>query len=456
MDERAPTLTVTELNRAAKAAVQVAFDGPVWVRGEIQRLVRSKPGHVYFDLVEKDELRDRVRSRVRVALFRDDCRQVERRLRDAGIALTDDIEVRVAGRPGIYLDRGEFQLVVGDVDPTFTVGKLAAERDRLLRSLASEGLLRANASNVLGDVPLRVGLVSSGGTAAYHDFVEELTGSGFAWRVVHADVRVQGNVAPRRLARAVRAIAACAVDVVVLVRGGGARTDLAAYDSEALARAIAGAGVPVLTGIGHETDRSVADEVAHTSYKTPTACARALVERVAIALDRVDTHAGRIARSARTVVADEHHRLVVAAQRVRRGARSSCIVAERDLAVTARRVARGAPASVRRSSARLGEAARRAPRVVPARLRRERALVADRGRRLARLPTRRLAAASHDTEGLSARVRALDPRRVLERGYTITRDRDGRVVRTTDGVVVGDVVATEFADGTVTSRVETT
>jgi len=432
MDES--TLTVTQLNRAVTGALREAFPGTVWVRGEIQRLVRSKPGHVYFDLVDKDELRDRVRSRVRVALFRDDRRRVERSLQASGIELRDDVEVRLAARVGFYAERGEFQLVMQAVDPTFTVGKLAAERDRLLRALAAEGLLRANGTHAVPAVPLQIGLVSSGGTAAFHDVVEELVASKLAWRVVHADVRVQGNVAPRRLARAVREVAGCGVDVVVLVRGGGARTDLAAYDSEPLARAIADAPVPVFTGIGHETDRSVADEVAHTAHKTPTACARALVEQVRTSLSRADRLAEQILRAALAAVAAEQHRLLVAARHAGRAARGACTLAERELVVAARRAGRGAPSSLRRVRHRLHEQAGRLPRAA----------------------IRRVGAAAHEAEQAEARLRALDPRRVLERGYTITRDRDGQVVRTAVDLAPGDLLVTEFADGTTESRVEGT
>ena len=432
MDEA--TLTVTDVNRAARHALQEAFAGPIWVRGEVQRLVRSKPGHVYFDLVDKDDLRDRVRSRVRVALFRDDRPTVERKLREAGLELSDDVEIRLAARVGFYVERGEFQLVMHGVDPSFTVGRLAAERARLLRRLAGEGLLEANARHVLSRVPLRIALVSSGGTAAYHDFVHELEVSGLAWRVVHTDVRVQGNVAPRRLAKAVREISVTDVDAIVLVRGGGARTDLAPFDAEPLARAIATAPVPVVTGIGHETDRTVADEVAHTACKTPTACARFLVERVLAFVARIDALGLACARAARVRVDDEHRRQEAATRRVSRGARAVCLLAQRELISAARRAGRSGPMALDRERRRLG----------------------DRSHRVARAAPRRLDGARHDIEQFGSRLRALDPRRVLERGYSVTRDTRGDVVRAAADLAPGDVLVTEFPDGTVRSRVEDT
>ena len=152
-------------------------------------------------------------------------------------------------------------------------------RAALLAKLAEEDLLRANADRPMPLVPLRVGLATSDGSAAEADFLDELRRSGFAFRVLRADTRVQGSDAPRSIASAIRMLATHRLDVLALVRGGGARTDLAAFDDEAVARAIAACPVPVVTGIGHEVDTSVADEVAHTAAKTPTACAQLLVAR---------------------------------------------------------------------------------------------------------------------------------------------------------------------------------
>src|SRR5260370_3043889 len=166
------------------------------------------------------------------------------------------------------------------IDPVFTAGALAASRDRVLRQLEAEGLLRANAVHELPEVPLRIGLVTSVASAAYHDFLDELDASGFAFRVGVCDVRVQGANAPRRVVWALRRLAriAPALDAVVLVRGGGSRADLAPFDSDDVARALAAISLPVLTGIGHEIDRSGADEVADNAHMTPPAADPVLVE----------------------------------------------------------------------------------------------------------------------------------------------------------------------------------
>ncbi len=411
--EEAPgdaTFSVGALNRAISQALGDAFPVAVWVRGEVQQLSTSRNGHTYFELVEKDDGRDRVRAVLRVALFRGDRPAVNRALKETGLRLADGVEVRIRGRVDFYPPSGRLQLVMSAIDPVFTAGRLAADRERVLRTLAAEGVLGRNAALALSPVPLRVGLVTSGGSAAYRDFLHGIEGTSYAFRIAHCDVRVQGGGASRRVAFALRRLAPLDLDVVVVIRGGGARSDLAAFDSEIVARAITEMPVPVLTGIGHEVDRTVADEVAHTCCKTPSAAAAELVARV-------DAYCDRLAHLA---------------HRVSLRARSGCVLARRELADVARRVERGVPVALARERQQV-EAHRRR--------------VLDVGRRKTRD-----ALATLDTA--DARLRALDPRRVLERGYTITRDAAGSVVKAAAQVQQGDVITTETADGAVRSRVE--
>ena len=455
MDE--PTFSVGELNHAIAEALVDAFPRQIWVRGEIQQFHKSRNGHAYFELVEKDGGRDRVRAVLRVALFRGEVPGVNRALEEVpGVRLTDGVEVRIRGRVDFYPPVGRLQLVMNGIDPVFTVGRLAADRERVIRTLAGEGVLRANAALELAPVPLRIGLVTSGGSAAYHDFLEELGASGHAFRVAHVDVRVQGGAASRRIAFALRRLAQLELDAIVLVRGGGARSDLAAFDSEIVARAITEMPVPVLTGIGHEVDRTVADEVAHTCCKTPTAAAGVLVSHV-------DDFCARLARIS--------HRVAVAR-------RAGCQLAARELAGFAGRLERSVPAALLREQATVdGHALAGRPRRAPGDCRRvpfgrrtrvrhhrrrcachapgrgegRRAPGAGRDRRATRAAHRRRT--GHRRGGAAARARP--PPRPRARLHDHPRLRWAVLTRAAalDAITDGTLV-TEFADGTVTSRVE--
>jgi exodeoxyribonuclease VII large subunit len=456
-EEAAPTFTVAELNGKVRDALKRSFRDEVWVRGEVQNLKRHASGHTYFTLVEKGARGDRPVARLDVALFRDDRRTVDRRLKATpGAELGNDVEVRIRGRVTLYPEQGRYQLVMSDIDPVFTVGGIAANRDRVLRALAAEGLLGHNARHVLAPVPLRVGLVTSVGSAAYHDFVHELELSGYAFQVAVVDVRVQGTAAARRIKYGLSVLAGLAVDAVVLVRGGGARADLAPFDTEMVARAIAEMPVPVFTGVGHEIDRSVADDVAHTACKTPTACAQMLVEQVRRFDDALAHAAGVVAVLARRRASLAQREVDDAARRIRRSvpaavAREQALVDRRHGRVDELARLRTGEAARRLEHAgqRLRDRGRRVTRDAQAALdARERVIAASAGHRLD-LELLRL-------DARESTVRALDPRRVLERGYSITRDADGRIVRRAADAATGQLIVTELADGRVESRVEGT
>ncbi|MGH9117499.1 MAG: exodeoxyribonuclease VII large subunit [Acidimicrobiales bacterium] len=279
-----PTMTVADLCAGIGRALARAYPEAVWVRGEIANKHLSPQGHVFFDLVDGDG-----GARVRVVLWRTDRTVVNRTLRRSGhsVRIDDGTEVRIRADVGWHPRHGVVRLRMLAIDTAYTLGRLAEARERLLRTLDNEGLLARQARLELALVPLRVGLVTSATSAASADFLTTLETSGFAWQVTLTDVRVQGPGGEASVLDGLAAVAGVDtdLDVVCVVRGGGARTDLATFDREAVARAVAGCAVPVLTGIGHETDSTVVDLVAHRSFKTPTACASFLVERVGAYLD---------------------------------------------------------------------------------------------------------------------------------------------------------------------------
>ncbi len=298
--------------------------------------------------------------------------------------------------------------------------------------------------------------MTSAGSAAEHDVLDELERSGIGFTVVRADVRVQGERAPRSVAWGLAAVARRGVDVVLLVRGGGATTDLAAFDSETIARAVAGLDVPVYTGIGHDIDRSVADEVAHTAYKTPTACAHAVVADVR-AVDARAVAAWRgVTTSARRHARQQAERLRSCGQHIAVATRQGVAAADRDLAARVGRVRRSATGALTRQVAALDRAEGQLRSGARGHVRaHERELAAAASRLVARAP-RGVAVAERRLESLEAQVRALDPARTLARGWSITRDATGRVVRSASELAPGDRLLTTLAEGEVHSEVTET
>lgn len=450
---REHTYGVGELAAGITRVVASAFPAEVWIRGEINGLRPvNANGHAYFSLCERNSRRGPTAT-VGVALYRKDRLRVERELREwPGFQLADGVEVRIRGR--VQYGYGRIQVVMSAVDPVHTLGRLAAARDRVLGVLAADGLLETNGRLPLPAIPLRVGLVTSADSAACHDVLAELEASGFGFSVALADARVQGTGAEASLLAALAALARRRPDVVLVVRGGGARTDLAAFDSERVARAIAAMPVPVVTGIGHEIDTSVADEVAHTACKTPTACAGVLVEQVANALDRAEKAWAGIARGGGV-------RLATAEATLDRRAGSMAVLAGGSLTATAGRLDARVGRVVTLARSRLGSCGGRidaaAHRLDPVRLygRLDRAEVALglTGERVRRAATRATASSAALVDTLAARVEGADPARALARGWSLTRTVDGRLVRRAADLSPGQEIVTTLAAGQTRSTV---
>ena len=454
-----PTWSVPELGEAIGLRMRTAFPDELWVRGVIRNLNPGRRGGtVWFDLVEPAAAGDLGRPPVAslsVVLFDTARRRVNARLLDAGgaVRMSDGTEVRLRARITWYDRGGRLQLQMSDIDPAFTLGRLAADRDRLLRTLDAEGLLTRQASLERPVLPLRLGLVTSRGSAAEHDVLDELRRSGIGFTVTTVDVRVQGAHAPRSVARGLRVAAAQGVDAVLLVRGGGATTDLAAFDGETIARAVATLDVPVLTGIGHDIDRSVADEVAHAAFKTPTACAHAVVADVRAVQARTEDAWRRIVVAARRGGQREAEHLRTCGRHVALATRQGLVAADRELAGQGAGVGRAATGALSRATAALDRAAGRVEAGGRAHLRTHDHAVAAAAARLAHRPPRLLAAAERELRSVDAQLRALDPQRVLARGWSITRTADGRTLRSAADVDRGDELVTTLADGAVRSTV---
>lgn len=450
-----PTFSVGELADAIGHAVRASFRDEVWVRGEIHDLSRPASGHVYLTLVE-DRPDGGGKASLSVMLSAANKVAVNRALTRAGgsVRMVDGTEVCIRGRLDWYAPRGQLQLRMTAIDPAYTLGQLEVARAELLARLEAEGLLARNGALAMPLVPLRVGLVTSRGSAAEADFLDELGRSPFAFHVIAVDVRVQGVGAPRAIASGIASAAARACDVIAVVRGGGARTDLACFDDERVARAIALSPVPVLTGVGHEIDRSVADDVAHTVAKTPTAAAQHLVERVGEFLGRVEELWSVVARVSQRELAAHEAQVRAHATRAARSVRASLTGAAGRLDTQAVRARRAGVVATARAEQRLERDLGRLTGGARVQVRDAESALEACGRRLVHRAPRAIGEGERALHGLEARVRALDPERALARGWSITRTADGRVVRAPGDVRPGDPLVTQLAGGEVRSTVD--
>lgn len=400
------TLTVSDVFARLQQAVVAEFPSPQWVRGEVTGLRRTSGGAVFFRLADTNRAETALDVTVRGRVMM----EVDRLLSDAGLgSLRDGVEARMKGT--IDLDRrgSRIRLTLHQVDPAFTAGRMALDRAEVIRRMTADGSLGANRSLALPLVPLRVGLVTSRGSAAHADFTDQIRRSPFRFRVTTVHTVVQGGRAALSIAAALERLADEPVDVIALIRGGGSKLDLSVFDREPVARAVAGAPVPVVTGIGHDIDRTVADEAAAVATKTPSAAGEWLVSRVKDYADRVAV--------ARQVI---RHEALAALSRHRQVLRTSAS----DIA--------GSVVTLRRQRDTLDT------------LRSDIAHAA-RGnieRRLSELA------------GLTEWFKAVDVEPTLRRGFAIVTSERGEIIRSVDQVTTDERLDVRVADGTVRVIVE--
>jgi exodeoxyribonuclease VII large subunit len=429
-DGGVPTYSVGELAEAINSALRRRFTDGVWVRGEIQGW-SERGAHAYFRLVEES---DDGKAAINVQFFANARMRLRPILNKHRLRLGDGLKVRIFGHLDYFAPSGQLGLKMSGLDPRFTLGEMALERDDVVRRLVASGLFDANRRTKVPAAPLRVGVITSTASAAWGDFTHELERSGLAFRLRVVDVRVQGEWAVDMVSGALRTLTRHDdLDVVVLIRGGGSKTDLATFDHASIATAIATSPLPVFTGLGHEVDRSVADEVAHSSLKTPTACAAALVEHVyAFQADvervwsTIDRHANRALRDATA-----------------------------SLATFAHGIRRATVSAVQRSDDRLGHRRQRLGTAANRALERSADRLAGARGSLGRAPARLEPEVRH-IDAVAARVRLLDPVHTMARGWSITRTSDGAIVRSAEELATGASIITTFAKGSARSRVEET
>jgi exodeoxyribonuclease VII large subunit len=411
-------LTVAQLTAQLREVVEERFPA-VWVEGEISNFKVYGSGHAYFTLKDAE-------AQIRAVLFRNRARRIR-------FEPGDGLHVMAFGSLEVYAQRGEYQLVVELLEPR-GLGALQLAFEQLRQRLGAEGLFDPARKRELPRFPRRIGIVTSPSGAAIRDILRVIGRRFAGLSIVIAPARVQGEGAAEEIAQGVRDLNALGdVDVIIVGRGGGSLEDLWAFNEEAVARAIAGSKVPVVSAVGHEVDFTIADFVADLRAPTPSAAAELVVREKQAVVDALAELRRRLERAATRPLSDLERRVDEVRARL-------------DRAMTARlkRAAHRfelATAGLKAASpyARLATGRHRLERA-DARLRDAMGRLAERSRH--RL---RIAAGGLDS---------LSPLAVLGRGYSLTRTPTGQIVRSARQVTPGDAVDVLLAEGTLGCRVE--
>lgn len=408
-----PPLSLYELNAWVKRSLHACLPDTCWVQAELSDVRTNYSGHCYLEFVQKDAKGGNLIAKARGTIWSNVFKMLKPYFeQETGQAFVAGIKVLVRVSVDFHELYG-YSLTVTDIDPTYTVGDMARRRREILRQLEEEGVVNLNKELEMPVLPQRVAVISSPTAAGYGDFCNQLEHNpyGFDFRIQLFPAVMQGDRVEESVIAALDAVYAQPDDwdVVVIIRGGGATSDLSGFDTYPLAANCAQFPLPIITGIGHERDDTVIDSVAHTRVKTPTAAAEYLIARMLEASDRLDEWAYRLQESVRTRLLDERRRI----ENLRR----------RIPGVAARRIA-GAEYALRSARRDMAQAVRTC-----------------------------LTAGHHQLELLQQRLQDALPEKQLARGYSITLYR-GKAVKDASALKPGDELVTIVSRGKVESVVK--
>lgn len=407
------SLSLLELNALVRRSLEQCLPDEYWIQAELSDVRSNATGHCYLEFVQKDPRSNSLVAKARGMIWNSIYRLLKPYFEETtGQLFVSGIKVLVKVTVQFHELYG-YSLTVLDIDPTYTLGDMARRRREILLQLEEEGVLTLNKELEIPLLPQRIAVVSSATAAGYGDFCHQLkhNPSGFFFYTELFPALMQGNQVEESVLDALDRINARIddFDVVVIIRGGGATSDLSGFDTYLLAAACAQFPLPIITGIGHERDDTVLDSVAHTRVKTPTAAAELLIHRVTEAAEHLEDLSARIQQGACALLEQEQKRLIAIQTRI--------------------------PVLVHR---RLSEA---------------RFSLLTIGKDLAQVTLALLSRSRHRLELLQQRVTDVSPEKLLKRGYSITL-KDGKAVTDASSLKAGDELVTRLSKGEVHSVVE--
>ena len=439
MPNEAP-ITVSQLNRKAKTLLEQGI-ARLWVEGEISNLSRPSSGHIYLSL--KDE-----NAQVSAAWFR-------QRQRGPAIGFKNGDKVLAYGRVSIYEARGNYQLIIEQMEPAGE-GVLKQRFDALKKKLLAEGLFAEDRKRELPALPSRIGVITSPSGAAIRDIVSVLGRRFPAVPVIIYPAAVQGEAAPGELMAALEtAIRRDECDVLIIGRGGGSLEDLWAFNDEALARAIADCPIPIVSAVGHEVDFTISDFVADVRAPTPSGAAEIVVPNQHDWLHRVSTLAMRIGRIGERKVQDRAQELDWLGKRLVAASPKATLLRQHDgLRENRSRLAaimRTRLLEMRNNTQALGsELLQQSPALT---VQRSIGQLATLRQRLGGSARDALSDVAHRIALLGRALNSVSPLATLDRGYAIVLDEDGKALTDASNANKGDEIRARLAKGELVARV---
>jgi exodeoxyribonuclease VII large subunit len=452
----ADRISLTELQLIIRDTLYLSFPDSYWVIAEISEINDNSAGHCYLELIEKNLDETNVRARVRAIIWSNRYSFLKACFEDStGEQLRNGIKILVKTRIE-YHELYGLSLIISDIDPAFTIGEMAMKRQLIIKKLEQEGVFSMNKGLHIPVAPQRIAVISSQNAAGYSDFVNHLTNNsfGYVFYTTLIESTLQGPDTERSIIYALDKIALNVhmFDVAVIIRGGGSQSDLSWFDNYNIAFHITQFPLPVITGIGHDKDISVADMVANRSLKTPTAVADFLIDSVASAENHITGMSSEIIAASRLIIEKNRNRIEATGIRLfplvtimmshLKDKLSSIII---DVINTGKELVIRAGVIPANHKSRLVS---RTGTIFS-----ESSLMLKRGnQRLLTATTNKIGINIVKIGGLESKLQLLNPENILRRGYSIT-SINGRILKSSKQIKQHDIIDTHLFEGNLKSRV---
>ena len=393
-----------------RESIECEMPEEYWVEAELSEC-RETRGHCYMELIQKDELSATPVAKAPAKCWANKWLTIRPYFeRITGQQLHAGMKVLLQVYPQFHEAYG-FSWIVNDIDPTYTIGDMARKRQEIIKKLKDEGVFDLQKELQLPMFCQRIAVISSQTAAGYGDFCNQLADNpyGFKFETQLFPATMQGEGVEQSIINALERIYDTDYDCVVIIRGGGATSDMSGFDTLALAENVANFPIPIITGIGHERDESILDMVSHTRVKTPTAAAAFLIEHLKEVLDVIDSSQDRITRYAQQKLTTLNSQLAIVSESI--------------------------------------------PRLFSLVKTRQESKLDIFEQRMRTSIDRRLTSESHKLELISEKLKALDPTLLLARGYSITM-HNGHAVKDASTLAPGTEIETRLAKGTIHSIIK--
>jgi exodeoxyribonuclease VII large subunit len=449
-------ITLLELNQQVSEGIKRHLPATYWVVAEISEIKINRRGHCYLDLIEKDELTEKILAKARAIIWASTYRMLEPYFKTTtGQELTEGLKILINASPEFHELYG-YSLFIHDIEPSFTLGELAKQKLETIKRLEDEGIFNMNKELPFPFVPQRIAVISSRNAAGYKDFMEQLNNNpyGYTFYTKLFPAFMQGDEVKSSIIHCLDKIYEYEnyFDVIAIIRGGGAQSDLSYFDHYELAANVAQFPLPVITGIGHEKDESVVDLIANTKLKTPTAVADFLVSKAYDFEQKLFQQRDQFLDFVNNYMYKKHQYLDQTSYKLVPLANNTVDRAKHKLNLINQRLEHASKNLVSAKYNSLINKRQRISNIAFAYIKQEKYEIASKQQQIENSVKTYIKNKHKSIENLTRAKSYLDPQNVLKRGFSITQ-KDGEVVKDGESLEDEDVITSYFYKGKVESKV---